>query len=440
MRPVKLSLLCLAISSATLSHNAVAEESLGNILGQGRLIFEERYRYEYVDQDAVKGKPELKQADAQTVRTRLGFQTGKWYGLSSLIEADNVTRIGNESFNSTRNGQKEYSAVADPDGTEINQALLRYDHKYGTAIGGRQRINLDNQRFIGGVAWRQNEQTFDGGLLQFKPITGLTLTTAYIDNINTIWGPENGKYDNKTNPANINGHSKLFNAQYVLMRDFRGTPQLTLTGYNYLLDLDNIAVDGKASTPVGTLSSQTTGLRLSGLVAGFTYAAEYAQQEDYGDNPNQLDSDYYLAELGYTVGTVALKGGYEVLGGGENGKSAKNNNLAFQTPLATKHAFQGWADVFLTTPTDGIEDAYLGATIPLLGGKVEAVYHDFSAQQGGDNYGEELNLSYARPIPAVPGLVALVKYANYDSADNALSTFNNVDTQKFWLQLQYTYL
>jgi hypothetical protein len=96
--------------------------------------------------------------------------------------------------------------------------------------------------------------------------------------------------------------------------------------------------------------------------------------------------------------------------------------------------------VFLTTPTDGIEDIYLGTTMPLLDGKVEAVYHDFSAQQGGDNYGEEHDLSYGRPIPAVPGLVALAKYANYDSADNALSTFNNVDTQKFWLQLQYTYL
>ncbi len=287
MRPVKLSLLCLAISSAALSHNAAAEEDFSHLFTQATPILQARYRYEEVEQNAVKDKPELKHADAQTLRTRLGFQTGKWYGLSSLVEADNVARIGNESFNSTRNGQKEYSVVADPDGTEINQALLRYDYKYGSAVAGRQRINLDNQRFIGGVDWRQNEQTFDGGLLQFKPITGLTLTTAYIDNINTIWGPENGQYDNKTNPANIDGHSQLFNAQYVLMRDFRGTPQLTLTGYSYLLDLDNIAVDSKASTPVGTLSSQTTGLRLSGLVAGFTYAAEFAQQEDYGDNPNQ---------------------------------------------------------------------------------------------------------------------------------------------------------
>jgi hypothetical protein len=432
MHPLKLSFLALAIG-AGVSGQVCAAEDFSNIFSQGTPILDARYRYEYVDQNAVKGKAALDHANAQTLRTRLGFQTGKWYGLSSLVEADNVSRIGDESYNSTRNGQKQFSVVADPDGSEINQALLRYDHKYGSAIGGRQRINLDNQRFIGSVAWRQNEQTYDGGLLQLKPIAGLTLTAAYIDQINSIWGPENGKYANKTNPANIDGHSQLFNAQYVLM------PELTVTGYSYLLDLDNIATN--AASAEGTLSSQTSGLRLHGAIAGVTYAAEVAQQSDYGDNPNDLDSNYYLAELGYTVATLGLKAGYEVLGGSDDGSSAvKNSNLAFQTPLATKHAFQGWADVFLTTPTDGVEDLYLGATMPLLGGTAQAVYHDFSAEQGGDNYGEELDLSYGHPIPGVKGLVALAKYANYDSADNALTSFNNVDTEKFWLQLQYSYL
>ena len=46
--------------------------------------------------------------------------------------------------------------------------------------------------------------------------------------------------------------------------------------------------------------------------------AEYAQQKDYADNPQELDSDYYLAELGYmfkggALKGVALKAGYEVL-------------------------------------------------------------------------------------------------------------------------------
>ena len=393
-----------------------ADQPLSDLFTQGKPILDARYRFENVDQNN-----DLRDANAQTLRTRAGFQSGQWYGLSSLIEVDNVNRIGDDAYNSTRNGQKEYAVVADPDGTEVNQALLRYDHKLGSAVLGRQRINLDNQRFIGSVAWRQNEQTFDGALTQLKPLDGLTLSYAYLDQVNTVFGPDNGRYDNLTNPANIDGHSHLINAQYVFM------PQLTATAYSYLLDLDNIAVAPTAAE--GTLSSQTSGLRLNGVVAGVSYALEYAQQKDYGDNPLELDSEYYLAELGYTLKGVQLKAGYEVLGG-DNG----SGNRAFQTPLATKHAFQGWADQFLTTPADGIEDAYVGVTAPLLGGTLQAWYHDFSTEQGSDEYGNEIDLSYAHPIPGVKGLVGLLKYATYDSDDKA----RTVDTDKVWLQLQYS--
>jgi len=409
MRTMKLSLLSLAIASTTLSHAALAEENFSNLFRDAKPTLDARYRYEHVDQDNT-----LKHANAQTLRTRVGLQSGKWYGLSALIEADNVSRIGEASYNETRNGQREYSVVADPDGSEVNQALLRYDHQYGSAVLGRQRINLDNQRFVGGVAWRQNEQTYDGTLLQLKPLAGLTLSYAYIDNINSIFGPGNGKYDTAGNPANIEGHSHLLNAQYVLM------PELTATAYQYRLGLDNLTA--------GSQSSKTTGARLNGAISGVSYVLEYAQQNEYADNPLDLDSDYYLAELGYTIKGMALKAGYEVLGGDEG-----PGNRAFQTPLATKHAFQGWADIFLLTPAGGIQDAYAGVTAPLFGGTLQAWYHDFRAEQGSSQYGEEINLSYAHPIPGVKGLVGLIKYASYDADDFA------VDTDKAWLQVQYSY-
>lgn len=409
MRMMKLSLLSLAIAGTTLSHAAFAEESFSNLFSEAKPIFDARYRYEHVDQDNA-----LKHANAQTLRTRVGVQSGKWYGLSALIEADNVSRIGDASYNETRNGQSEYSVVADPDGSEINQALLRYDHQYGSAVLGRQRINLDNQRFVGGVAWRQNEQTYDGVLGQLKPLQGLTLSYAYIDNINTVFGPGNGRYDSAANPANIEGHSHLLNAQYILM------PELTATAYQYRLGLDNLTA--------GSQSSKTTGLRLNGAIAGISYVLEYAQQSEYADNPLDLDSDYYLAELGYNLKGVALKAGYEVLGG-----DAGPGNRAFQTPLATKHAFQGWADMFLMTPAGGVKDAYAGISAPLFGGTLQAWYHDFRAEVGSSQYGEEINLSYAHPIPGVKGLVGLVKYASYDADDFA------VDTDKAWLQVQYSY-
>lgn len=409
MRMMKLSLLSLAIAGTTLSHAAFATEDFSNLLTQGKPILDARYRYEHVDQDNA-----LKHANAQTLRTRVGFQSGKWYGLSALVEADNVSRIGDAAYNSTRNGQAEYAVVADPDGSEINQALLRYEHALGSAVLGRQRITLDNQRFVGGVAWRQNEQTYDGVLGQLKPLAGLTLSYAYIDNINSIFGPGDNRFDTAANPANIEGHSHLLNAQYQF------SPQLTATAYQYLLGLDNLTGASQ--------SSKTTGLRLTGAVAGVSYALEYAQQSEYADNPLDLDSDYYLAELGYTLKGVALKAGYEVLGGGSG-----PGNRAFQTPLATKHAFQGWADLFLLTPADGIEDAYIGATLPLLGGSLQAWYHEFRAEQGSSRYGQEIDLSYAHPIPGVKGLVGLAKYASYDADEFA------VDTDKLWLQLQYSY-
>jgi hypothetical protein len=406
---MKIRMTPIALALLTCASSAGASEDLGNLFRDGKPILDLRYRYEHVDQDNA-----LNNANAQTLRTRVGFQSGKWYGLSALIEADNVSRIGDASYNSTRNGQGDYSVVADPDGSEVNQALLRYDHALGSAVVGRQRINLDNQRFIGGVAWRQNEQTYDGVLGQLKPLDGLTLTYAYLDNINSIFGPGDNRFDTAANPANIEGHSHLLNAQYVVM------PELTASAYQYRLGLDNLAL--------GSQSSQTSGVRLNGAIAGVSYALEYAQQKDYADNPLELDSDYYLGELGYTLKGIALKAGYEVLGGDEG-----PGNRAFQTPLATKHAFQGWADIFLLTPADGVEDAYVGFTAPLLGGSLAAWYHDFSAEQGGSQYGDEIDVSYAHPIPGVKGLVGLVKYARYDADDFA------VDTDKLWLQAQYSY-
>ncbi len=409
LKPLYIALLAL---SAPLAQ----AEDISQLFNDGKLILDARYRYEYVDQDNT-----LDHANAQTLRTRVGFQTGKWYGLSGLIEADNISRIGDASYNNTRNGQGNYSVVTDPDGSEINQALLRYDFAQGNLVVGRQRINLDNQRFVGGVDWRQNEQTYDGLLGQLKPIDKLTLTYAYIDNINTIFGPGDNRFDNRTNLANIEGHSHLLNAQYVV------SPALTVTAYNYLLGLDNIA-NVNQQAMLGNLSSKTYGTRLNGTLAGVSYALEYARQRDYADNPLELSSEYYLAELGYTLSGVALKGGLEVLGG-----DSGPGNRAFQTPQATKHAFQGWADMFLTTPADGIKDSYLSASLPLLGGTLTGIYHDYRAELGSSHYGDEYNLSYARPIPGVKGLVGLIKAARYDADDLY------VDTDKLWLQMQYSY-
>ena len=144
------------LSAGLLCSPAVfAQENFSTIFTDAKPILDLRYRYEHVDQDNA-----LKHANAQTLRTRVGFQTGKWYGLSALVEADNVSRLGDAAYNSTRNGQTDYSVVADPDGSEINQALLRYDHAFGSAIAAvSASIWTTSASSVASVGGRTNKPT-----------------------------------------------------------------------------------------------------------------------------------------------------------------------------------------------------------------------------------------------------------------------------------------
>ena len=390
---------------------------LAEWFADGQFNLDLRYRFEYVEQNNA-----LRDAVAHTLRTRVAYKTAQWNGWTGLLEVDHVAALAGD-FNSTRNGNTGYAVVADPSGAAVNQMLLRHDNARSAVIVGRQRINLDNQRFIGGVAWRQNEQTYDAAQLQFKPVDRMTLTYAWLNRVHTVFGPDNAPRANAANQARLKGNSHLLNWNYAL------SPALTLAAYHYRLEFDNAAV--LPTAPLGTLNSATTGLRASGVVEGVSYAFEHARQKDISGNPWELNGRYVLAEAGYAFNNkVQAKAGFEALGGADG-----PGNHAFQTPLATKHLFQGWADQFLTTPADGIEDRYATLSLPLAGGTFAAWYHDFDAQRGNTEFGTEVDLSYARPISAVKGLSALVKLARYTSDEPSRTT----DSDKYWLQLQYTY-
>ena len=104
-----------------------------------------------------------------------------------------------------------------------------------------------------------------------------------------------------------------------------------------------------------------------------------------------------------------------------------NITKGFTTPLGTLHKFQGWADKFLTTPSAGIEDSYVGVNGSFAGFNGQAVWHDFQAEATSQDYGTELDLSVSRKF--AKRYDVLLKYADY-SADGLFT-----DTRKFWLQL-----
>lgn len=399
-----------AISLSLLSLGAIAEPaaSISQAIADGKATLSFRYRYEMVDQDNS-----LEDANASTLKSRLNFTTKVYNNFQAFVEVDDVSALGSDSYNDTHNGRTSYSVVADPEGTDVNQVWLRYSGFEKTHVSfGRQRINFDNQRFIGGVGWRQNEQTYDAFAIENSSLADTTARYIYVDNVNRIFGPGDG-----VQLADFGTNAHLINVSY------EGWSLGKLSLYGYLMDVQD----------AHAFATETYGLRFSGgrkLKGGnkLMYSAEFSTQEDYGDHSGQtsFDADYYAFEGGISTSHLSAKIGYEVLGG-----SSGESGQAFRTPFATLHKFNGWADQFLSTPGAGLEDAYVNLSGAIAKFKLMLVYHDFSAEDSGGDYGSEIDFSISRSIN--PNVSVLLKYADYSADGEARSELNKVDTQKLWL-------
>lgn len=392
-------------------------------------IVEARLRYETVEQDGPLPLIEDRQADAVTVRMRAGGELSSG-PFSFLAEAEGTLAI-DEDYNSGVNGKTLYPIVADPENVEVNRVQLQYRTKPLVVTVGRQRINLDDQRFVGSVAWRQNEQTFDAVRVEYMGVKDLKVDLTYAISARTIWGIDGGKFNSSNRPTNIDGDNFFANVSYK-------TPYGTLTGFSYLVDQD------EADVRLLRNSSQTYGARFAGALpiakkVKLNYLASYAHQSDYADNPVDYSADYAIAELALDVAAFKLTAGYELLGSDASATGVAGG-FAFQTPFATLHKFNGWADKFLTTPGTGIQDYYagIGYTVPKLGSMGPLVasftFHHFSSDRLSIHYGDEYNAQVTLKIDK--HLSALVKYADYDRKGIA-SYAGDADTRKFWAQIDY---
>ena len=408
--------LALFLAATMTGGNALAAEDgqaedWRNLYLDAVPVLDLRYRFEYVDQDALP-----KNARANTLRTRAGFETGRFYGIGLGFDVEWIEDIGSESFNSTTNGKTRYPVVADPDDEEINQLFIVSEDTipYTHLKLGRQRIIWDNARFIGNVGFRQNEQTFDAFRGTVTAVPDTALEYSYLEEVRRIFGS-----DSPTGHLGLQTHG--IRAQYS------GLTPVTVTPFVLLLDYN---ADSQAG-----LDSQSYGILLEGshpLDDDWTllYSGSAAYQADYADNPADFDHWYYRVEPGVAYGKAKLKLGYEVLEG--------DGTTAFQTPLATLHKFNGLTDQFLTTPPDGLEDLYLLFDAPLPGEgwlsglSFKAGYHQFWAERGGSHYGWEWDAGIFKKFDAGFGTFNLgIQYAYYD-ADSFSS-----DTDKLWLTVGF---
>ena len=415
---------CLASPGAALD--------FGEAVAGGKTALGFRYRLETVSQDGIS-----EDALASTARARLTWNSAESDNLSFGVETDYSLILGIEDFNSTTNGKTRYPVVADPDGFDLNQAFMKFSQDDFTVTLGRQRINHGSQRFIGGVAYRNNEQTYDGLRMQAS-VGSLDLDYAYIHNINRIFGPGDG-----AQPGDWYGNSHAFRAS------LSAWPGHTLAGYAYLWDLEN------DNGPFN--SNATYGVEYQGQFNQLTVTAMLSSQSDHGDNPLSYDATHYLVQGDLKLGGLSVTAAYEVMGSDvgkvrnpERFDATRFGGLMVNTgsmewlaslrfPAATLHKFQGWTDKFLIAPATGLRDAWVSVSGEVGGATVTGVYHDFSADtrlvEAGtgreilNDYGSEIGLAVT--YPARDNLSLLFKIARYSADDYA------TDTTKAWLMFDW---
>lgn len=414
--PRVLSLALLALATASSQASADMTSTIEDALkfGNGGAVkFDLNTRYENVNQDAG-GTPNPKTAEGVTSRLRIGLLSPVFHGIQGFAEYEgNLAML--EDFNSSRNNNAAYSKILDPEKSELNQLWLSYAGVPDTLIkGGRQRIKLDDDRFIGNVGWRQMETTFDSVLITNKSIKDLNVSAGYIGNVNT--------YTSTT--ENVN--APLLNINYKV-GDYGN-----LVGYGYWLDYTERENYEK--------SSQTYGLRVINSEKpkkiyehySLLYTAEWGHQENYGHGRTPYQAERFNLMGGFTAYNLNFQGAMEQLDG-------KGVTRTFDTPLGTNHAFQGWADVFAAnTPNNGIRDVFGTVHAKFLENDslvLSGIYHDFTDDTGRRHYGDEWDFSALKKFGKHYSLLAKYAFYNADSSYTRTDTsFANTDTQKIWLQ------
>lgn len=405
-----------------------AAPTISDAIAGGRLLLEVRARYEGVDQKKTAVLTE--NGEAYTVRTRLGWETAEWNGLRGLIEFEDVRQIGPEHYavnvpgalTPPLNGadKAKYPIINDPEVTELNRLQLTWTPNAALAVtAGRQRILIDDQRFVGNVGWRQDEQTFDAVRADLA-FGRFKATYAYVDHVNRILG-EMKDWDSD---------SHLLNATWSPAEAFR------LQGFVYALDFGNSAAN----------TSITSGLKASGKswvgLFQVAYNATYAVQSDYRGATPAYDLDYWGGDVTGTFDIYSVRASYESLEG--------NGVRGFSTPLATTHAFQGWSDAFVMPLggnkgfVDGIDDLNLSLNVKprfrrtyFFNADILVRYHDFDAERTGADLGREWDVQAQAAITSK--LSVALKYADFERAASVPpgAATPPPSRTKVWFTLEY---
>ncbi|MEO0971543.1 MAG: hypothetical protein AAFX85_00495 [Pseudomonadota bacterium] len=383
-------LIIALLPQATLA----ADDENSGFFRSGKTSLVLNHRIEFVDDEGNA----LDNARASTLRTFGAYETPSRAGVSVRVGVEWVSHLGMEDFNVPGEPSVGNDVVADPAGVEVDEAFVRYTGLPQTELRlGRQYVAFRKaplHRFVGTVPWRQNWQSMDALRVIHHVSDRFTVDYVYVDNVNRIFGEDNPNAALANSPMSTH----LLNAK---LEDLRVG---SLEGFYYRLDYDNDALPGPF-TDRATFGVKLQGSRALANGRQFIYLGELSRQQAIANNATAFDSAYQMRlEAGMKFSpALTAKLGVEILGSDEG--------LSFATPLATVHAFQGWADRFIGFPGEGVEDRYAMAVAKLpFGIRMLGAVHDFRTATDGTPYGREVDIQLTRKVHKV---TLQLKHASY---------------------------
>jgi hypothetical protein len=353
------------------------------------------------------------------------------HGFSAFVEMENVSQRPTAG-NVLRSGRpatarRSRTVIADPPGHRGQPSVRpiqdgldrRLRHLSLDIQAGRQRIVLDDARFIGNVGWRQFEQTYDAASLR-----------------------TNARYRYRHRLLRL----RMGRPAHLRPRRSR-TPTPTRTCVHVAYDASRPSSPGHVrSSYLLDFEERRSPQNSSDTLRRPPHRRPLARRRDSdADTLRRLRTDLRPpdrrrrqphrvrrrlpcrpASASARESLGHLVAGYQLLGS-DDGRTSPSASPSERT-ISSK----GFADNFLVTPNAGLQDLYIGVGADLLWGVRGAItYHEFWTDQGGDDLGEEIDLVATKQI--TPTWSILVKAAFYDG-DNG-----QPDTTRFWAQTTFKF-
>lgn len=378
---------------------APQDENLAKKIGEGEFIFNGRLRYWYAENE------NLKASHATTFGTNFGYLTKSYKGFQVYIEGESVVALTPKLFFDGLNGLTERTNVTDVETLELNKLRISYNDTLTNETilqfkVGRQAALVEDERFIGNVTARQDDQTFDAiwGKIQ-NDQKGLSFEYAYMYQINRLLAEV----------VDWRSDSHAFMLGYYKHKMAR------VGLFGHLLDFQE---DDPAK------SSKTFGITIDrGILPqdriALNYRTAFAYQSEYGDNPTDYDAFLVNAEVGVSfpqVGIFSL--GYELA-------SSDDGIASYQFPLSTGQRLHRISDVFIDPPADGLHNPYFTAEcrniIWGIGGWLG--YHTYFSEEEGTFLAQEVDVVLYRSI--IPGLLRVeLTYSSFFGEEDPYSDLN----------------